>query len=357
MHPLSPWVHSSLRHLTRNCHARFLVERPRLREVQLAILRRLLAQSAETTWGRQHGVSPAWSYQHFAQKIQPSGWQDWQDWVERERRGETGSLAPDVERFQPTSGSTFRRKWIPYTKSFLGEIDQATAAWMHDLYLSYPGVSQGRHYWSLSWLPSELRQQMSNDDLAYFPWLKRLFLERIMAAPHHVQLAATSDEAKRLTLRHLVRCEDLSLLFVWSPTFLWGLCEELWLERDAYAEELDGARAGNMRAARDMREMVAQLWPKLSLISCWDTADAAPWAKRVQALFPGIPLQGKGLFATEGVVTIPVQGESHLAYQSHFYEFERPDGEIVPAWELVAGERVSVLLTTGSGIMRLRTED
>jgi hypothetical protein len=60
----------------------------------------------------------------------------------------------------------------------------------------------------------------------------------------------------------------------------------------------------------------------LALVSAWDTADAAPWAQQLKACFPQAAFEGKGLWATEGVVTIPIDGQYPLAYRSHVYEFE-----------------------------------
>ena len=344
MNPLSSWIHLSLRHLTKKSHAQFLAERGSIQKTQSQILKRLLQQSSTTAWGREQGVSADWNAHVVAQKLKPTTWQDWEPWVEKEQQGQTNSLAMNVQRFQPTSGSTFKRKWIPYTQNFLQEIDQATAVWMHDLYQTYPGLLQGRHYWSLSWLPDDLRSQMTNNDLAYFPWLKRQFLAQIMAVPEQVQHAASAHEAREQTLQHLIKCRDLSLFFVWSPTFLLGLCEELW-ERRVVPD------------ATSMEEMVQRLWPKLALISAWDTADAAPWAAKIKNLFPHTKFQGKGLFATEAVVTIPVQERPHLAYSSHYYEFQRTDGVIVPSWELRGGDKVTPLVSTGSGLWRYQLGD
>jgi len=158
-------VHFSLRHLTRKSHAQFLAERKNLRLNQLAILNRLLGQSEKTIWGQEKGIRVNLSYDQLVSKVQPTDWNDWSLWVEREKK-HSASMAMSVNRYQPTSGSTHKRKWIPYTKSFLNEIDNATGVWIHDLYEQYPGLLNGKHYWSLSWLPSELRQEISNNDLA-----------------------------------------------------------------------------------------------------------------------------------------------------------------------------------------------
>lgn len=65
------------------------------------------------------------------------------------------------------------------------------------------------------------------------------------------------------------------------------------------------------------------------MVSAWDTAAAAPWARQLQALLPQAGFQGKGLWATEGVVT-SVSGRYPLAYMSHVYEFiDAHDGRVL----------------------------
>lgn len=341
-------LHTSLRQITKKSYAEFLQQRRNLRVSQLKILQSLLKASQATDWGREHGVKSDWSYDKMAHSFPLTTWGDWEGWVEKQLSTKSPVMTHSIERFQPTSGSTHKRKWIPYSKQFLAEIDHAVAAWIHDIYQSYPATLKGSHYWSLSWLPEDLRKKMSNNDLAYFSFAKKLLLSKIMAIPATVEKAESSEVARTLTLSSLAQSRDLSLVSVWSPTFFLGLCDDLYQERRRFAPQVSG---------ENQREFLQNLWPNLALVSAWDTADAKPWAQRVKELLPHTAFQGKGLFATEGVVTIPIQGQMHLAYRSHFYEFKKTSGEIIPAWELKPGDRVMPLLSTGSGLWRYEMGD
>lgn len=62
-------------------------------------------------------------------------------------------------------------------------------------------------------------------------------------------------------------------------------------------------------------------------MSSWDTAGSKAWAEKLKEKLPSVQFEGKGLWATEGVVTIPYNDQYPLAYQSHFYEFEYLEGE------------------------------
>ncbi len=98
-------------------------------------------------------------------------------------------------------------------------------------------------------------------------------------------------------------------------------------------------------------------WPRLRLISCWGDAQAASLLPDLQAAFPGVTIQPKGLLATEGVVTIPVGASRPLAIRSHFFEFEDETGAVSPSWALRDNAEYAVLLTTGGGLYRYALRD
>ena len=50
------------------------------------------------------------------------------------------------------------------------------------------------------------------------------------------------------------------------------------------------------------------LWPRLRVVSCWDQGRARAEADTIRRWFPRARVQGKGLLATEGVVSVPDPG-------------------------------------------------
>ena len=97
---------------------------------------------------------------------------------------------------------------------------------------------------------------------------------------------------------------------------------------------------------------------KLTLISSWDTEGATAWATPLQARIANVAFEGKGLWATEAVVTIPYENQYPLSYQSHFYEFLlQGTDQIVPSWQLNLADIVSPVITSGSGLIRYVIED
>ena len=115
------------------------------------------------------------------------------------------------------------------------------------------------------------------------------------------------------------------------------------------------ARARSLERAGP--DHTSRIWPHLRHISCWGDAHAAQSLTDVKRLFPGAAIQEKGLVATEGIVTIPIEGRHPLALRSHFYEFIDDAGHILPAWELREGQAYTVLITTGGGLYRYQLRD
>lgn len=364
---------------------RFVRDSHALERVQRARLAGLVRQVAQA---HRHpslpGVDGNWHWEDFSRALPITDYRDWSAPVEAQRRWQEGSLIDSpVMRYQPTSGSTSEIKWVPYTRAFLRELDGAIAPWLHDLYRQFPGIRQGSHYWSVSWLPDGMRdsgQQHLNDDMKVLTGGKRLLASMTQSVPELISLASTSDDAQFATLAWLVADQHLTVLSVWSPSFALTLFERMVDWRDELIEVLRRGDWGSRRAAlpaalrcprapraaalladwdgRLNADVFVRLWPRLALVSAWDTAAAAPWATLLQQLLPQAAFQGKGLWATEGVVTVPCQGQWVLAYQSHVYEFEDLDsGRILPPWALRPGQDVAPLLSTGSGLLRYRLND
>jgi hypothetical protein len=338
-------MHKAIKLSLRSGYHYFINNRNNLMQTQMEIL---------------HQMFPGLTYEQFCSDHPITSWSDWKNYQ-----------FSDVLFFQPTSGSTQKCKWIPYTKKFILQLDLAIAAWLYDLYQCYPAIANGVHYWSLSWLPDELRGQSNNNDLKKLSWAKRVVFKNIMAVPNSVQYAKTSEASQFATLCWLAAHSDLTFISIWSPTYLLSLMSLMETHRVAIAKTLEQGRWHQFAEelalvespkAPEQAEFILtnnqrQLWPMLKVISCWTSADAKIWADKLQRLFPECVIHPKGLFATEGVVSIPIQNQLVLSYRSHFYEFKLADGEIVPSWKLQLGMNVSPILTSANGLTRYHLQD
>lgn len=358
-------------------HVRFLRALKDPHQAQMAALRRVITSLEYTNTAERLGLYPGMSYEDFAAKVPVTEYAYWEKDILAQKAGAPAQVCVQTERYQPTSGSTSAQKWIPYSKQFMREMDAALQAWMGDVGLTHGRAFGGCQYWSLSWLPQSQRENRpSNDDLELLPAWKRMVLERVMAVPSAVTFTKTMDESQFATLAYLCERRDLSLVSVWSPTFWLTLLDRLETWREPLAEtlrsgswKLAGWDSRGLRAPRDPAaaellssrsglDLYAALWPRLKLISCWDSAGSADWAGEVRRRHPKALVQGKGLWATEGVITIPFRGRFPAAITSHFLEFLDLDtGKIHPTWDLRAGQNVQPLLSGGHGLLRYKLND
>ena len=376
---LTRLCHSAIVGVTAFGHRRFQQALRSPETAQKRKLQGLLTQAQTTRFGASRGLDAQWSYEKVASTLPVTEYEQWRTLVEEQRTTGDAVLSHDCSRYQPTSGSTSSVKWIPYSAALLSEFDEAFSPWLYDTAGTYPELLQGRHYWSLSWLPNNLRNQLENtSDLELFPWWKRFVMSQTMTVPSQVSLTPTSEAASFATMAYLAACSDLSFISVWSPTFALNFLTQIESERYELAsiletgdwgkwrDSLGGLRCPRNKVAaklllgwdgRSSADFFQTLWPKLALVSSWDTASSKHFAAELREKLR-VPLQGKGLWATEAVVTIPFQGKYPLALNSHFYEFKCLDtGKVFPSWKLEPGQTVQPILSTGGGFWRYALRD
>ena len=360
---------------------------------QAALLDRMLRGNASSAYGRKFGFSRVRTAREFQSAVPIVGYDELRPWIERTKAGEQRVLTEEpVLMLEKTSGSSTAAKYIPYTSSLRREFQRALGAWMFDLYAHQPAMVCGTAYWAITPLGREpeitsggLRVGFENDT-EYLGAAERFLLCKILAVPEEVAHVPELDTAFYVTLRFLLQSPSLSFISVWAPSFLTILLEHLHnnAERlladlrdgvlrppgqlpDAIAPVLhrslraDAARARRLeRSWRESGTLRAQdLWPNLRIISCWTDASSRPAVPALRELFPGVHIQGKGLLATEGVVSLPlVEHGAIAAATSHFYEFIEQPGTLPRLLhELETNHEYSVLLTTGGGLYRYRLGD
>src|SRR5262249_8205026 len=109
------------------------------------------------------------------------------------------------------------------------------------------------------------------------------------------------------TLLHLLRTADLTLMSVWSPTFLIVLMDALPALAPSLLRALHNDPRPSVIETALSRTPVdtAAIWPALDTISAWTDGSSRIYADRLRAMFPRANLEPKGLLATEGAVTVP----------------------------------------------------
>jgi hypothetical protein len=361
---------------------------------QAAILQRLLRQNAGCAYGKRWQFSRLRDARDFQNAVPIASYEDLAPWMQQMTDGEPDVLTSEkVLMFEKTSGSSDSAKYIPYTASLREEFRAAIDAWMCDLYRHHPKLFTGNAYWSLTPLARKKEYTRGGlpvgfeSDAEYFGGWQQKLLNKLMAIPNETARISELSDCLYVTLRFLLQSPSLAFVSVWSPTFLTILLDQLRLHGERLCTDL---RDGDMRPpnpipqaelqplkkylradpVRAMRlEQILQrsgpiatheLWPNLHMISCWADASSRLAVPAIQESFRETLVQGKGLLATEGVVSIPIcsaQG-SVAALTSHFLEFLE-NGSSTPKLlhDVELGREYSVLMTTGGGLWRYRLGD
>jgi hypothetical protein len=363
-------------------------------------LRQLLRRNANTEFGRQYNFASIRSAAEYQARVPLSTYDDYQQAIGQISHGRQAVLTQEpVLLLEQTSGSTAATKHIPYTASLKAEFQRAIAPWIVDLFRHDPRLLLGQAYWSVT--PVAQRNERTpggvpigfEEDSEYFGLIQRYLIQAVQAAPPLVRLIDHMETFRYVTLLFLLRSRSLTLISVWNPTFLTLLLEPL---PDWWPQLADDIAHGTLsppvplapnlkaafgamnrphpRRAYEIRAIFqtnvdpgvihTQLWPHLRLISCWAEAQAGLYVPELTRLFPQARLQGKGLLATEGVISFPLVGQpgAALALRSHFFEFLPTAGTAANARPLLAhkldqGGCYEVVLTTGGGLYRYQLHD
>jgi GH3 auxin-responsive promoter len=271
--------------------------------------------------------------------------------------------------YEKTSGSRGAAKLIPYTQSLRRSFNQMFCVWAHDLIVNGSKFTTGKIYFCISPQlkskeankenPPLSSSELKNDSEYLDRWLRWL-LSPFLVSPSVINRLGDAEEFKNQLSQALLLEENLEIISIWSPSFLKVILDYIQTNRTRLHAEL-----GN-RISPKRRQMLlnadipwTQLWRKLKLISCWDSANAADDARFLRLLFPNVLVQGKGLLATEAPITIPLISAQGCVpvLDEVFFEFQDEEGKIYYLHELEKGGIYEIILSQKGGLYRYRIGD
>lgn len=307
-------------------------------ETRALQLRRILAHAAGSRFAETYRLHPGLTAAEYAARVPVMDAAALSAWTAPLLAGaQQVSFGPSAERLIPTSGSTGPVKLVPMGAASRREYALGVNLWVSDLLRAAPSLRRGRAYIATSPaldspLPDAEIPVGYAEDEAYLGWLERRVMGGLLAVPTSV--ARLRGGVWRQTVREaLLSARDLTLLSLWHPSYLEAL----------FAKE-------------ELAELPFR-WPQLRMISCWADGGCQAGAARLQALFPQAALHAKGLWLTEGVVTLPWRGMHPLALLNGYHEFEEVSGEAVPLAGLRKGAEYRILLSNHAGLYRYRLGD
>ena len=357
--------------------------------VQRRILREIIHKNRDSSFGRDHYFAGITDIDDYRQQVPIREYSQFVPYIDRIYHGEHAVLtAEPVKIFEPTGGSSGGSKLIPFTDSLKRQFQQALRPWIFDIFHNFPQTRWGTAYWSLSPVcrcqttPAGIPVGFT-DDSEYLGLAGKL-LAKIFAVPPMVSLAGSLANFRYLSCFHLLRSQNLTLISVWNPTFLILLLDFIQLHWENLLQDIHDGRLrlpdGEDPVAKKIRykpwpERAAvlarcagaviqgkftSLWPKLEIVSCWQDGPSRLYSDLLAQKLPETIIQGKGLIATEGIVSYPIIKANGCvpAYTSHFLEFLPIGGETtLTVDQLQVGNRYLPILTTAGGLYRYNLKD
>ncbi|MBN2534692.1 MAG: GH3 auxin-responsive promoter family protein [Spirochaetales bacterium] len=379
-----------IQHSLKKDYSFYSKNRKRQKGIQEQILKTIIEKNKKTEFGKKHGFSSISDIISYKKAVCITDYSAYASYVSAMQEKKNNLLTEEpVLLLEPTSGTENGTKLIPYTGSLKKEFLRAINVWLYDLYHHFPRIKKGTCYWSISPAIQDQKKYQGTipigfeDDSDYLDRKGRL-IRTLYAVPPQVKHLTSYRNFRYVTAYFLLLAKDLALVSVWNPSFFLLIIDCIVTNYESLIRDIhDGVlhlpepeesgyltpfiRKNTSRAKElagtgipEPEIRFQKIWKELSLISCWTESYSTYHSNRLKDYFPGVHIQGKGLLATEGVVSFPLveSGGCLPAYTSHFMEFKPDDSEeTVPLWELEKGSSYTVIITTGGGLYRYNLAD
>ncbi len=367
-----------------------------MEDCQARVFREMLAQNADTEFGREHGFARIQTPADYARAVPIRDYDGLAPWLTRVAQGERNILtAEDPELFFMSSGTTAgTSKYIPVTPSFLRQafLPFYQALWAPLLEHSPDILLRDDSTLNLKYDPRSGYHQTPSgkphlgvSQVDFGRLLGAPFIEPGTRAPWSrlpVELP-DDDHLGRVYVRlRIAAGHDLRCLIGFNPASVSALPVQIgaWagrLIKDVHDGTVDGAPllAADPERARlleRLRErtgtlLPSHLWPRMAAIYCWDTGIASLYMDEVARLFgPHVKVFPAPLAASEGPIACAYDrhktGGHPIAYGC-FLEFADADEELAAHSEtrgqadLAVGSEYHVVLSHVGGFYRYAVGD
>ena len=367
------------------------------RDVQDALLRRILAYHAHTDFGRAHRFADIKSLDDYRRQVPVTTYEYVEPYIKKVTEGNFNALLADkkVHMFALTSGTTATRKYIPVTPQYLADYKRGWNIWGLKVFRDHravrfrpivqisgdwqefttpagipcgavTGLTASMQMRLIRWLycvPASVSRV--KDAAAKYYVALRLSIPRkvgmiIAANPSTlINLARLGDQEKESLLRDM-RDGTLSDRFDVPADVRADLARKLTVQYPERVRELEEIvrRTGTL--------MPKDYWPTDCILGNWMGGSMGPYLRQYPKYYGATPVRDVGLIASEGRMTIPMSDGTPagtLDVTSHFFEFipedeiQSPKPTVLTAAELIPGRNYYILLTTSYGLYRYNIYD
>jgi hypothetical protein len=366
---LSPLIKLLLRIVLTPRERRFYRALNSPKESQEKTFKKLVAIFNSSSYGKEFGEIK--SINEFQKKVPLITYEDISPQIKVMRQKNQNHLSPSpVLFFEPTSGSSGEKKYIPYTLELKSAFSQMFSHWLSDLLKNGPSLRSGKFYFSVSPQFKDEEDGLQ-DDSDYIDGFLSWFLKPFFVTPKKIKRLKDPIHFKKALALHLLAEKDLEIISIWNPStftilldYIEANREELLLDLEKGMSIIEGHRFNFKRIDSDRKEVIRKsdildIWPRLKLISSWGSVEAKPGFAKLKRTFPTVFIQAKGLLATEAPITIPIiESKSFVpVLENIFFEFISVDGQVHLLNELKGGEIYDLVITTPGGLYRYQLGD
>jgi hypothetical protein len=373
----------------------------RPREVQQALLERILTANSGTAFGQDHHFAAcsvgACGVAEFRKQVPVAGYEYIEPYIRRVVAGEWQALlsSPKVHMFAMTSGTTAARKLIPVNDQYLADYRRGWNLWGLKTYRDHPAVRlrpivQMSGDWQETFTPGGIPCGAVTGLTAH---MQLPIIRWIYCVPGAIGKVKDAASKYYLTLR-LSLPRRVGLIIAANPSTLVSLARAGDQEKEALIRDLyDGTLSPRCEIPDDLRRSLARrvqkrypkrareleaiversgtlypkdYWPRDCVIGNWMGGSVGAYLRHYPRYYGATPVRDVGLIASEGRMTIPMADGTPsglLDISSHYFEFipqeeaGSPQPTVLEAHELQEGRAYFILLTTAYGLYRYNISD
>jgi hypothetical protein len=368
------------------------------KEIQQALLERILSYHAETDFGREHHFRDIRTLVDFRRQLPVAPYEAFEPYLARVRRGDFKALLADrrVHMFALTSGTTAARKFIPVTDQYLADYRRGWNIWGLRAFRDHRRVRM-RPILQLSGDWDEFRTEAGipcGAVTGLTATMQKRLIRFLYCIPPCVGRVKNANAKYYLALR-LSLPFQVGMVIAANPSTLVQLARLGDQEKETLLRDLfDGTLSARFEVPADVRQALSRrlrrrfpdrvrhletiihgtgrlypcdYWPPdRALLGNWTGGSVNAYLRHYPRYFGTTPVRDVGLIASEGRMTIPLADHTPsgvLDITSHFFEFipqediDSPNPTVLAAHEVQEGGCYFILPTTAFGLYRYHIYD
>lgn len=391
---MSMWVasaviHAEMRVIKHRLWNPLIEQTHRPDRVQELLLRRILAEQVETTFGKKHHFRDIRTYRDYSRRVPIQSYEDLRPYIDDQEQTKEPTL--NIEQpfmYVQTSGTTGKPKQLPLVAATRAATFLYQRLFAYAQYQGVPGIFRG-NVLVIAGQAVEGRLETGTPYGSMSGFLSRCLpwgLKRKNLFPDHVHGLTTYDQKYLHIAACALAAPSLSVLATPNPSTIQKLLDVIRRQfpllldlispqREARAQDTAALPLADTNrwfeltrlAGQEDRLTVASLWPSLKAVITWTGGNCGLLIPRLKAALPDQTVVIEmGYLSSEclGSLNVDVtQNRCIPTFYENLFEFveleqwDRGDRETLTLDQVQEGKKYHVIVTTRSGLYRYFMND